>query len=243
MLTLFLFSLKKGWGKLFFPAAIISISSIFASCGIPASPYLPPIPTESVESPLTNETAYSFAIPSPDSIIDSIFEGFEIYYKLIPSESSPDYLDDGDPELSSPISLNDLENEGYERIASSIETPTDLPSYPVILLTDAEKSDPSLIITLDFSNSATSVPGSSHGEGISFKRSFVSESGERILKSFTTADFAEDDGDLPPGFDITANFDITIVLYAMSYGNDNSNLILNIRSSATYLGKSLLLLN
>ncbi len=231
----------RGRGKYLFTSLFLPVIVFSAACGIPSTSYLPPVSADSVESPLLNETTYSFFIPSPDTIAAEVFEGFEIYYKLIPSESAADYSE-GDPDLLSPISWNNLITAGYERLSSSAETATALPEYPLILLSSSDKSNPELVINLAFSNAASAVPGTTYGAGVSFKRSYENTSGERILKSFTATDFEVGDADLPIDFD-PSSYDITIVLYIMSYGNDYVDLILNIHSSAAYLGKSLLLLN
>ena len=47
---------------------------VLFSCGIPSAPYLPPVPSNSVESPLSAETDYYFSIPDPATINPEVFE-------------------------------------------------------------------------------------------------------------------------------------------------------------------------
>ncbi len=212
------------------------------SCGIPSSPYLPPVPATSVESPLVSETNYYFSIPDPATINPEIFEGFEIYYKLFDPQTIDDALEaGGDASLSSPVSLTSLKNAGYQRIASTLETASSLPDYPLIPLTGTDMQNKDLRITLEFSN-ISNKPRSVYGN-IFFSRTLKNASGARVLKGFSSSDFAADDSDLPPDFDPSSRFDdVTIALYVMSYGNDYQYLSFNIHSTAVYLGNSKLVL-
>ena len=80
---------------------------LLSSCGIPSTSYMPPVPDTSVESPLTAETLYSFSNPDPDAVNPEVFEGFEIYYTLVPTENADEYDESGDPQLESPVSWNE----------------------------------------------------------------------------------------------------------------------------------------
>lgn len=213
------------------------------SCGIPSAPYLPPVPSLSVESPIGPETDYYFLIPDPSTINPEVFEGFEIYYKLFdPFDNIDDKLNtSGDTSLSSPVSLTSLKNAGYQRIAASTETAPSLPAYPLIPLSETDKQNAALIIQLEFSNIGNEIPKSVHG-AVNFSRTLKNKSGNRELKGFQPSNFEAEDSDLPADFDPESNFDITVALYVMSYGNDYENLTFNIHSTAVYLGSSDLIL-
>ena len=134
------------------------------------------------------------------------------------------------------------ENSGYERIASASETAASLPVYPLIPLSDTEMQDAELRIKLEFSNIGGEKPRSVHG-GISLSRTLKNDTGTRVLMGFTPTSFSEGDSDLPTDFDPASNFDVTIALYVMSYGNDYLNLSFNIHSTGVYLGNSDLVLS
>ncbi len=208
------------------------------SCGIPSTSFLPPVPVDKVFYPIPAETSYKFTIPDPSTINADIFDGFEIYYKFFRTPTVLEFIDEnGDVALSDPASHIQLQNAGYARLAASTETPSDLPHYPLILLTDAEKDEIDLAIELDFSNYAGHLPTSLHGS-IQLVRSLKGASGERLLKGFSPSHFTEADSDLPQGFNPSAESEITISLYVLSYGNNFSDFDFDIYSSAVYLGKT-----
>ncbi len=209
-----------------------------AACGIPSAPYLPPVPATSVQSPLTSETDYFFSIPDPETINPEVFEGFEIYYKLFDPQTADEDLDiNGDASLSSPVSQQSLTREGYVRLASTTETGSPLPRYPLIPLSDADMENENTLIELEFSNLGDNRPRSVYGN-IIFMRTLRNDAGTRELENFS--DFDSGDSDLPQGFDPGQSFDIVIALYVMSYGNDYENLSFNIYSTAVFLGNSFL---
>ena len=196
-----------------------------------------------MESPIGPETDYYFSIPDPATINPENFEGFEIFYKLFDPQKVDDELNaNGDTSLSVPVSLTSLKNAGYERIASSLETASSLPAYPLIPLSGADMQNEDLRIKLEFSNIGGDRPRSVHGN-IYFSRTLKNDSGARILKGFLSSDFSAEDNDLPPDFNPEENFDVTIALYVLSYGNDYLNLSFNIHSTGVYLGNSDLVLS
>lgn len=215
---------------------------LLGSCGIPSAPYLPPVPSTSVQSPIGPETDYFFQVPEIEN--PEIFEGFEIYYKLFDPQTINENLDiSGDTSLSSPVTLTSLQREGYVRLAASDESASSLPRYPVIPLDDSDKAtNTETQIKLEFSNIGNDAPRSVYGN-IRFRRTLEVTAGTRLLKDFSPLNFASDDSDLPEGFDPQESFDIVIALYVLSYGNDYLNLSFNIHSTAVYLGNSLLSLS
>jgi hypothetical protein len=215
---------------------------LLGACGIPSAPYLPPVPSSSVQSPIGPETDYFFRVPEIEN--PEIFEGFEIYYKFFDPQTVTDNLDiNGDISLSSPVTLTSLEREGYARLASSTESASALPGYPLIPLDDADKAaNTETQIELEFSNIGNDTPRSVYGN-IVFRRTLENNAGTRVLKSFASSSFSSDDSDVPPDFDPEESFDIVIALYVLSYGNDYLNLSFNIHSTAVYLGDSLLTLS
>ena len=217
---------------------VLNFLLLMLSCGIPSAPYLPPVPSSSVESPIGPETDYYFLIPDPDDINPEIFEGFELYYKFFDPQTADEELDiNGDNSLSSPVSLTSLRREGYVRLASSKETASLLPVYPLIPLSDTDMNNAATEIKLEFSNLGSDNPRSVYGN-IIFRRTLTDSAGSRLLTDFDPENFAIDDSDLPSGFDPTTSFDIVIALYVLSYGNDYVNLSFNIHSTAVYLGSS-----
>ena len=214
------------------------LAGLLISCGIPSAPYLPPVPSSSVISPIGTETDYSFSIPPPAEINPEVFEGFEIYYKFFdPLTVAEKVGANGDTSLSSPVSLTSLQRAGYSRLASSQETDPVLPRYPLIPLLETDMNKANLRIELQFSNVSPAAPRSVYGN-IFFRRTLRTSTGTRELKQFVPGAFSADDSDLPANFDLSQNFDIVIALYVLSYGNDLLNFSFNIHSTAVFLGNS-----
>jgi len=225
---------------LFFSPAFLLIHVVLlaGACGIPAAPYLPPVPPESVVLPIALDPFYAFSIPNPAAINPEIFEGFEIYYKLFDLLSVGDKLNtSGDISLSLPVTVTSIQRAGYVRLAASTEVPTALPSYPLIRLSEADMDDEDLTIRLEFSN-IDARPRSTYGD-VKFYRTLKATDGTRDLKSFDPDNFFEvDDSDIPSGFNLAENIRVVIALYVFSYGNDYLNLSFNIHSTGVYLGCS-----
>ena len=213
------------------------------SCGIPSTSYLPPIPVDKVIYPLLVETRYAFVIPDPASTTADIFEGFEVFYKFFRTQGvSEHFNENGDTELTNPVSHIQLRNAGYSRLARSTETASALPDFPLITLTDAEKDDADLLIQLNLSNIGSAVPVSLHGN-IQLARTVGGSAGQRILKGFAPSHFTAGDSDLPDGFEPSTEFDITIALYVLSYGNNFSDFDFDIYSVAVYIGRTQLIVS
>jgi hypothetical protein len=228
---------RVGWSILL----LLVSFALIGSCGIPSTSYLPPIAVDQVVYPLLVETSYSFVIPDPSTTTTDIFEGFEVFYKLFRTSNTSELFDaNGDASLSDPVSHIQLRNAGYSRLARSTETASALPDYPLIPLTDIEKDDEDLIIELNLSNIGSAVPISLHGN-IQLARTLKGSAGERILKGFAPGNFASGDSDLPPSFEPSTEFDITIALYVLSYGNNFSDFDFDIHSVAVYIGRTQLI--
>lgn len=233
---------RQRWAR-----AIVAFVLAGTACGIPSTSYLPPVSPDTIIQPIGGETDFFFDIP--DNTNANIFEGFEIYYKFFSSEDEDAPGVEGDASLPSPVSLQSLISSGYSRLADSREDVATFPDYPLIplaeILTDPAGPADGFTIELNFSNEGSSLPSIQMANDITtqFSRSLYATPAQRQLKGFSPSDFLLNDSDLPPEFNPQANFDISIALYVLGYGNDYTTLSFNIHSVAAYLGSSKLILN
>ena len=164
------------------------------------------------------------------------FRGFELYYKI--------YLNDATTD-SNLLNLSELNTNGFKRIASDSDRINNI-SKPLIPL-DSANHDDTFEITVHFdgledltpsepftaADDATVTPAVSFS--IELRRGIADN---RIIhadefKPFTV--FEEDDSDISSGIwaAISANYPVTLVLYALSYGK--RDLIIDVYSIAVYL--------
>ena len=222
------------------------------ACGIPSYPYLAPPPLETVEYPTSPEAGLKFEYGIPVSNNATIFEGFDLYYKLYSAIDREENLIESD-RLSS-INQRRLEENLFRRLYEPSSAPEDQPIRPLIELSDAQKSDGDLRVILDFSYlneqiyvkaffGETDSPDLTEITDLARDVSVPEDSAEGSLapvyKGFTAAEFLPGDGDLPvtydPENDATAT--LYVALYVLSYGNDyQTSLNFNLYSEPLYLG-------
>lgn len=221
---------------------LAAVFGLLTSCGIPSTPYIAPVPEDTVASRLGSDPQFSFGVPTSNN--SEIFEGFEIYYKFYAPNAtvSPDIESDT---LTSPISHFVLESAGFRRLYASDDSSEEL---PLISLFSADKTDPDLRLILDFTNAYTEFPHSPYDPDLAdpavneiyFGRLLqpdpVAQPDQFEYKAFFPADFIMDDVDLPSGFDPTLYNSIHLSLFVLAYGNDFSSLEFDIHSVAVYLG-------
>lgn len=213
----------------FFIVALIILFS--SSCGLDTI-----ITLEPPEYVLHSDADNYFIFRATGEYDSFYFRGFELYYKI--------YLNDATTD-SDLLSLSELNTKGFKRIAAYSDLINNI-SKPLIPI-DSANHDDTFEITVDFDGLEEAIPSEPFAAAddatatpsvlfsIELRRGIADERTgfEDQYKPFTV--FEEDDSDISSEIwtAISGGEDITLVIYALSYGK--RDLIIDVYSIAVYL--------
>ena len=213
-------------GRAAFTAAVLAaVGILHAGCGIPSYPSLD-APGIVLQYP-NPDSGLEFVFDIPIDNDSTIFEGFEVYYRLYSGTELADNLIERDRQAI--INRVTLEQRGYRRFYDTQTTsPLDV-SRPLLELTSAQKNDATLDVILDFSTLISSTAPSTYPvaiideESIPLARNASSDPKTLTLKGFFPDALATTDADVPssyvPGSTDSAG-SLYVSVYVLSYGND-----------------------
>lgn len=225
--------LKPGRGRAL-PLLTILLLTVAVSCGLPSYPalYPPLIP----EFPTESSLDFTFAIPSGNN--SSVFQGFEIYYKLYTDSD----LETLDTELPAIIDFPTLLGHGYHRLLLSGSSSTE--DQKPLVPSENDPDLPALIIDfspLSFSGeNASKYPSlTAGGETYTLARNAAEANMPVRRKGFSPDEFAKGEADVPQTFTTDPDSPgsrLFIAIFVLSYGVDIVANEFNIYSEPTYAG-------